>query len=298
VGVSLRRVAAIELGGSKVLATVGTGPGDCAEPVRIATGSPAETLAAAAEALDRFRIQGLDFAAVGVASFGPVFIDQADRRYGRIGGTPKPGWSGADVLAPFRRFGVPLAIDTDVNAAALAEARWGAGAGADELAYVTVGTGVGVGLLVGDRPVHGTAHPEAGHLMVRRPPDDTFPGACPWHGDCVEGMICGPALKARTGADPSAVAVDDPVWGLVGEYLGQLCQAIVLMTSPAVIVVGGGVGSRPEVLAAARRSVERRLGGYVAGFDAEARLRPPGLGPASGLMGALGLGSGLGAKLG
>jgi fructokinase len=286
------RVAAVELGGTKVLVTVGTDAEHHAPPIRIPTSAPTPTLQAVVAALQAFRREGETFDAIGVASFGPIHLDPQTALYGRIGTTAKPGWEGADVLAPLRdAFDLPVALETDVNAAALGEGGYGA-AGCSDYAYVTVGTGVGVGLVCRGRPIHGAGHPEAGHIFVRQRRDDTFAGACFAHGACVEGLISGPALEARLGAPSSDLGADDALWDLSGDYLAQLCMALVLTTAPERIVLGGGVGGRPEILNAARRHLGRHLNGYIDRYRTQAdidALLAPAMLKNSGLIGALGL---------
>jgi len=286
------RVAAVELGGTKVLVTVGTSAEQHAQPIRLTTSAPASTLHAIVAALESFRQQGQTFAAIGVASFGPIHLDPQATLYGRLGNTPKPGWAGANVLAPLRdAFDLPIVLETDVNAAALGEAGYAAAACRD-YAYITVGTGVGVGVIARGQPIHGAGHPEAGHMLVRQRRDDLFPGVCFAHGGCVEGLISGPALEARLGAPASNLGRDHAYWDLSGDYLAQLCMALVLTTAPERIVLGGGVGSRPELLDAARRHLGRHLNGYIDRYQTQAdidALLTPAVLEHSGLIGALGL---------
>ena len=286
------KVAAVELGGTKVLVTVGTDAEHHAPPIRFATAAPDTTLKAIVEALETFRQQDQTFEAIGVASFGPIHLDPGAKAYGRLGNTPKPGWAGADVIAPLREaFGVPIVLETDVNAAAIGEGGYAA-SGCRDYAYVTVGTGVGVGVIAHGRPIHGAGHPEAGHMLVRQRRDDPFPGACFAHGACVEGLISGPALEARLGAPASNLGPDHAYWDLSGDYLAQLCMALVLTTAPERIVLGGGVGSRPEILNATRRYLHRHLNGYIDRYQTQAdidALLAPAVLEHSGLIGALGL---------
>jgi fructokinase len=286
------RVAAVELGGTKVMVTVGTDAERHAPPIRIPTSAPQATLQAVVAALDAFRRQGEAFDAIGVASFGPIHLDPRTALFGRLGNTPKPGWAGVDILAPLRNvFDLPIALETDVNAAALGEGGYGA-AGCSDYAYITVGTGVGVGLVCRGRPIHGAGHPEAGHLLVRQRRDDAFAGVCFAHGACIEGLISGPALETRLGAPASNLAPDHAVWDLSGDYLAQLCMALVLTTAPERIVLGGGVGGRPELLSAARRHLGRHLNGYIDRYQTQAdidALLAPAMLENSGLIGALGL---------
>ena len=277
-------VGGLETGGSKVLCVVGTGPADVRAHADFPTTSPAETLN---RALDFFRAHA-PLTALGIASFGPLDLDPRSPSAGFITATPKSGWSHVDVAGTFRRaLQVPVAIDTDVNSAALAEWRWGAGAGCDPVVYVTVGTGIGGGAIVGGRPLHGASHPEMGHMRVPRHPDDPFAGACPFHGDCLEGLASGAAIRARRGLPAEALTVDDPVWALEARYLALGLANIVATLSPQRIVVGGGVMRQPSLLARVREEVRALLAGYI-GMP-EGLLVPPALGERAGVLGALAL---------
>ena len=280
------RIAGIELGGTKVVVAAGTGPDDLTLPVRIPTTDPASTMAAIIGALE-----GLGpFDAIGIASFGPLCLDPADPDGLRITQTPKPGWAQTLLVAPLaKRFGVPVYLDTDVNGAALGEGRWGAAQGLADFAYITVGTGIGVGLVVNGAPVHGLLHPEAGHILVRRDPvKDPFTGHCPFHGDCLEGLASGPAIAARVGRPAEELADDHPVWALVGDYIGQLCANLLLVTSPRRIILGGGVGQRADVRKAALEAARAHLGGYLQSpVLAGDFIVAPGLGDRAGVLGAL-----------
>jgi fructokinase len=273
----------------KVVCAVGTGPRDVRAECRIPTTSPGETLG---RAVDFLRAHAVT--AVGIASFGPLDLDPASPTAGFITTTPKPGWSRVDVAGAFRRaLAVPVTIDTDVNGAALAEWRWGAGAGCDPLVYVTVGTGIGGGAVIAGRPLHGLAHPEMGHMRIPRDASDVFPGACPFHGDCLEGLASGPAVEARRGLPGEGLAVDDPVWTLVARYLALGLANIVTVLSPQRIVLGGGVMRQPTLLARVREQVQAILAGYVGApvvSDAIERfIVPPALGERAGVLGALAL---------
>jgi len=284
--------AGIEIGGTKVIVACGSSPETLSAPRRIATAAPDATLAGAVAAIrDLAGPQPLQ--GIGIASFGPVGVTPHGRGFGQILRTPKPGWSGVDVLGIFRRAfpDVPVAIDTDVNAAALGEQAWGGGRGLADLAYVTAGTGIGVGLLVDGRPVHGALHPEAGHIRVRREAGDDFAGLCPFHGDCLEGLASGPTLLARTGMPGEDLPAGHPVWSRIGGYLAQLYYSLTLTTAPQRILVGGGLGLRADVLDASRRHLFELLGGYIealSSVDGIARyLAPADLGDRAGVLGAI-----------
>lgn len=282
----------VELGGTKAIAVLASNA-TIIEQVTVPTRGPEETLGEISEKLRAWNATH-DIAALGIASFGPICIDPAAPGHGRMYRTPKPGWSGADVAAALTvGFDCPWMIDTDVNAAALAEYRWGAGAGTTSLCYVTIGTGVGGGLVIDGRPVHGAMHPEIGHLRLRRAPGDSFAGACPFHADCIEGLISGPALAARFGGDPALVADGDPRWNAVASDMAELASAILLMTSAQRILFGGGVAvSRPAILQSARAMLLDRLGSYLPFLDDQAAqtiLALPALGHRAGPLGAVAL---------
>lgn len=286
------RLAGLELGGTKCIAVLSDGL-TITERLELPTSTPGETLAAALEMLCEWDAAA-PLLAIGVASFGPVRVDRAAADFGRILTTPKQGWSAVDLLGPLReRFACPLALDTDVNAAALAEYRWGKGQRCSSLVYVTIGTGVGGGIVIDGRPVHGMLHPELGHLQFRRSKGDRFSGICPFHGDCIEGLISGPALSARFSGDIHAAPADDPRRDHLAADLAQLFAALILGVSPHKILVGGGVGlGLPGMLDAAIAKLPAILGGYLPQLDAAAlcaMIGPPGLGADAGPLGAIAL---------
>jgi fructokinase len=295
--VSAPCVGGVEAGGSKFVCGIGTGPSDLRAEACFPTTTAAETLARLVDFF-RERAASTPYAALGIASFGPLDLVPGSPTAGFITETPKPGWSRVDIAGAFRRgLGVPVAIDTDVNAAALGELRWGAGAGSDPLVYLTVGTGIGGGAVVGGRALHGLVHPEMGHMRIPRDPADTFAGVCPFHGDCLEGLASGRAIRERRGLPGEALSVDDPVWALEARYLALGLVNIVGVLSPRRIIVGGGVMRHPHLLARLRDEAQRLLAGYVRArvvleaFDDY--VVAPGLGERAGLLGALALGHAL-----
>jgi fructokinase len=246
-----------------------------------------------AKVLEEFRAAHGPFAALGLASFGPLELRRENPRYGHIRRTPKEGWSGVDVLGFFKgRFTVPVALTTDVIGAALAEGRWGAARGLSDYAYVTVGTGIGAGLIAGGRALIGVHHPELGHIRIARASGDDWPGACRFHGDCLEGLASGPAIEARSGRAPGDLPADSPVWDGVAHALAQLAHTLVATCAPQRILIGGGVAmAQPALFPRIRAALHASLGGYLeldeldAGLDAF--IVPPGLGELAGPAGAL-----------
>ena len=286
-------IAGLELGGTKCIALLGTGPADVREQRTIATTDPATTLREIEAVLD-----GWTFDAIGIASFGPLQLDTGAPDYGAITATTKPGWSGTDLVRRLeRRYVRPIGFQTDVNGAALAEARWGAAQGLSTHAYITIGTGVGVGLIAGGRPVQGVAHGEAGHMRVPRAAGDDYAGWCRFHGDCVEGLISGPALAARFGRPGHELPVDGREWDLFVHDLGGLLHNLVTIAAPERIAIGGGViTKRAHLFPRLRARLAESLDGYgsLAGYAGELdeRLGPPGLAAMAGPLGALAVGMG------
>ena len=282
--------AGVELGGTKCIATLARGAEILAQET-VPTTTPDETLGSIERRLQLWWDEER-FAALGVASFGPVDLDRNSPTYGSITTTAKVRWCGADVLQRLlARFPVPAGFDTDVNGAALAELLWGAAQGLSDFAYITVGTGVGVGLIVNGAPVHGFGHPEIGHVRVARLPGDEWPGACPFHGGCVEGLASGSAIEARlAGRRVGDVGPEDPVWRSVAHAIAQLCHTLVCATAPQRIVVGGGVMSRqPHLLGLVRDMLDESLAGYLPLPGGGAYVQAPGLGDRAGPLGSIAL---------
>jgi len=283
----------IEAGGTKWVCAIGTGPDDIRAETRFPTTTPTETLS---RAIEFFRAHDSEqLAAIGVGSFGPVDLNPLSSSYGYITTTPKPGWANIDVVGTLQReLGRPIGFDTDVNVALLGEQQWGAARDCDVAVYITVGTGIGGGALVGGRVVHGLIHPEMGHIrLVRDPIRDPFPGICPYHGDCLEGLACGPAIKARWHASAEQLPADHPAWELEADYLGQAMATLLCILSPQRIIVGGGVMSQPHMFPRVRAATQRWLNGYLQHphilVRPEQLIVPPALGSRAGVLGAIAL---------
>jgi len=277
----------IEAGGTKFVLGIADADGVILHRHRIPTLDAHETISAAC---DWFRGHDVGYAGFGIASFGPLDLDKASPNWGSITRTPKPGWSGANLVQSFAdAFGCAVAIDTDVNGAALAEARWGAGQGKRLCLYLTIGTGVGGGAVVDGRILHGLSHPEMGHMRLpRHPSDGSFAGACPFHGACLEGLASGPAILARWGRSLSECQPGGDEQQMIAWYLAQAVCNFQAILEPDCIILGGGVMATPGLLALVQSATEQLGAGYFVG-KASAIVTAPGLGDDAGLMGAFAL---------
>lgn len=291
-------IAAIEAGGTKFVCAVGTGPDDLRDIVRIPTTTPEETLGEVCRYLATVRSKHGPFEAIGVGSFGPVDLDPSSETHGYITTTPKPGWQFVDVVNMLKtRYHVPVAFDTDVNAAVLGEYLWGAGKGIDPLVYITVGTGVGGGVLVHGQLLHGLLHPEIGHLMVPPPHNSKAVQAichCPFHKSCVEGYVSGAALAVRWGGRADALPDDHPAWEETADVMAHALCNITLTLCPRRIILGGGVMEQPHILPLVRGKFAKVMNGYLRVPQMTRELDDfivaPGLKGRSGILGALALG--------
>lgn len=285
-------LGAIEGGGTKFRCALATQPGRIVEHVAIPTTTPDETLEHVARFF-RISTGGRRLTALGIASFGPVDLRRGSSRYGFITTTPKPGWNDVDIVGRLAATVSTdaLAFDTDVNAAAVAEHRWGAGEGIANLAYITIGTGIGAGFLVEGHPLHGLIHPEFGHIRV--PHDrtvDAFAGACPLHGNCLEGLASGRALDERWQTKGESLPDDHPAWPLETHYLALGLANLICTLSPERIILGGGVAQRLN-WTSLRAAIAAQLAGYLRARELSDAIHeyvvPPMLGDDSGLIGAL-----------
>ncbi|MDB6091804.1 MAG: fructokinase [Gammaproteobacteria bacterium] len=280
------------MGGTKCVCTLGTGPDDIRAQETLPTRDPATTLPAMADLLSRWNTGVGAIEAIGVASFGPIDLRRDSPHYGRIGATPKAGWANVALLEFFaKRFAVPVGLTTDVIGAALAEGRWGDARKLTDFVYVTVGTGIGAGLIVAGKSVFGCHHPELGHVRIARFAGDTWPGSCPFHGDCLEGLASGPAIAARAGTTAGSIPVGSAIWETVAHALAQLAHVLVVTVAPQRILFGGGViSAQPHLLPRIRKSLALSLNSYLhipEMADRDGYIRPPGLGTAAGPLGAL-----------
>ena len=279
---------AIEAGGTKFVCALGTGPDDLVAQTRFPTTTPEETTQ---QAIAFFKEHG-PIDAVGIASFGPIDGRKQSADFGKITTTPKPGWAQFDFVGAMgAHFDVPIAFDTDVNGAALAECRWGAARGLSSCLYITVGTGIGGGFVVNGQTLKGLLHPEMGHLRVAMHPDDSYEGHCPFHGTCLEGLAAGPAIEERWGKPAHELAEDHLAWDIESDYLGQALVSMILVLSPECVVLGGGVMQQAHLFPKIRARVKQLLNGYLqvpAILESNSNfICQPGLGTQSGILGAL-----------
>ena len=283
----------IEAGGTKFVCVIASGPQDIRAELRFPTTGPAETLGRAV-AFFKERARELPVAAVGVGAFGPVDLNSDSPTFGFITTTPKLPWINTDIVGALKAaLGVPVAMDTDVNVAALGEHRWGAAQNLDPAIYLTIGTGIGGGGIFNGKPMHGLVHPEIGHM--RLPHDrqaDPFAGACPYHEDCFEGLACGPAIQQRWGRPGQTLPDEHPAWKLEAQYIALALVNLIVCYSPQRIVIGGGV-MRDPLFPPVRRQVQRLLNGYVQSPQIiqhiDRYIVPPALGNQAGMLGAIAL---------
>lgn len=285
----MKLLGAVESGGTKFVCGVGTADGQVVDRVSFPTTTPEETMK---RVIDYFKTK--DISAMGVGSFGPVDPRKDSPTYGYITSTPKPHWGGYNLLGELKKhFNVPMEFDTDVNGAALGEAKFGAARGLLSCMYITVGTGIGAGALVDGKLVHGLSHPEMGHILVRRHPEDTYEGKCPYHKDCLEGLAAGPSIEARWSVKGSELSTDHPAWEMIAYYLAQAMMNYILILSPEKMIMGGGVMKQKQLFPLIHRNLFEILNGYIQNDailkNIEEYIVYPELGDHAGLCGALAL---------
>jgi fructokinase len=282
----------LEAGGTKFVCMIAGGPDDIRDEVRFPTTTPDETIE---RAIDFFKPHVTSLSAIGVGSFGPIDLQRDSATYGTITSTPKPLWANTDLVGRLKSaLNLPIAFDTDVNAAAYGETRWGALQNCDPGIYMTIGTGIGGGVIVDGKPLHGLVHPEVGHMFI--PHDrtlDPFAGVCPFHQDCFEGLASGPSMKARWGQPAEELPIDHRGWDLEAKYTAYAVCNLILSYSPHRIVLGGGVMQHREIFPLIRRHAHRILNGYTQASEIAEHIDrfivPPGLGSQSGVLGTIGL---------
>lgn len=273
----------IEAGGTKFVCAVGDENGNITDQIQIPTTVPEETIPKVIAFFQKYPVK-----AIGIGSFGPVDVNQDSPTYGYITTTPKPGWRNYPFVQTIKdALSVPVGFNTDVNAAALGEATLGAAKGLDSCLYITVGTGIGAGAIVQGKLLQGQSHPEMGHILVRRHPDDQYQGKCPYHHDCLEGLAAGPAIEERWGEKGTQLASRMEVWEMEGYYLAQALMQYILILSPKKIILGGGVMHQKQVFSHVQKYLQEFLNGYVSLPELSSYIVRPGLGDQAGITGSL-----------
>ncbi|WP_062108957.1 ROK family protein [Bacillus niameyensis] len=280
-------LGAIEAGGTKFVCAVGNEDGTLIERIQLDTLTPEETMPKVIEFFQKHTVT-----AIGIGSFGPVDIDKSSSTYGNITSTPKPGWTNYPFLQTMKdALNVPMEFNTDVNAAALGELMLGAAKGEESCLYITVGTGIGAGAVVQGELLQGLSHPEMGHILVRKHPEDNYEGFCPYHHDCLEGIAAGPAIEKRWGKKGIELQDQQEVWELEAYYLAQALMQYILIISPKKIIMGGGVMKQKQLFPLVQKKLQELLNGYVAlpqiTEQIENYIVPPALGDNAGITGAL-----------
>ncbi len=286
------KIGALEAGGTKMVCAVGDEGGNIVKRVSFPTRTPEETMP---QIIDFFR--GEDIKALGVGCFGPIDLNRSSKTYGHITSTPKLAWANYDITGKLKEeLLVPVGFDTDVNGAALGEVVFGAAKGCDTAIYITVGTGVGVGVYANGALLHGLIHPEAGHMLIARQEGDDYPGKCPYHRNCLEGLAAGPAIMERFGRPAAELADRGEVWELVSDYLAQAVANYILTLSPQKVILGGGVMHQEQMFPLVRKKVQEKLNSYLHSDTILEHIKdyivPPALGDNAGITGALLLGFG------
>lgn len=276
-------LGSIEAGGTKFVCAIGDEKGNIVERISIPTTVPEETMPQVIDFFKKYEVN-----AIGIGSFGPIDVNRESATYGNITSTPKVGWRDYPLVQTIKEaFPVPVGFNTDVNAAALGEATYGAAKGLDSCLYITVGTGIGAGAVVNGNLLQGHSHPEMGHILVRRHPEDPYQGKCPYHHDCLEGLAAGPAIEARWG-DKGVNLVDrKEVWELEGYYIAQALMQYILIVSPKKIILGGGVMHQEQVFTYVYKYLDELLNDYVTLPELSEYIVSPGLGDNAGTVGSL-----------
>ena len=289
-------IGAIEAGGTKMITAIGDEKGQLFDRISIPTTTPEETFEKMISYFKAKEKEGYKISALGIGSFGPINLDENSEKYGFITSTPKPGWANVDFVGYFtEKLSIPIGFDTDVNAAVLGEVTFGAAKEAKSAIYITIGTGIGAGIYYEGRLIHGMLHPEAGHIMLAKHPNDSFEGVCPYHGNCFEGMASGPSIQKRYGKKAVELKDNYCVWEIESFYIAQAITNYICMYSPEKIILWGGVMHQEQLFDMVRKKVKEMLNGYIAvdillNTDLSDYIIKPGLGENPGILGALQLG--------
>lgn len=276
-------LGAIEAGGTKFVCAVGDEQGTIIDRVQIPTTLPEETIPKVIEFFRKHPVK-----AIGIGSFGPIDVNRESASYGNVTSTPKVGWKDYPFVQAIKEaIPVPVGFNTDVNAAALGEATFGAAKGLDSCLYITVGTGIGAGAVVQGKLLQGLSHPEMGHILIRRHEDDVYEGKCPYHKDCLEGLAAGPAIEARWGVKGDQLVDKGEVWEMEGYYIAQALMQYIVIISPKKIILGGGVMKQKQIFPIIYKHLEKMINGYVDLPPLEDYIVSPGLGDNAGITGSL-----------
>ncbi|MEW4309396.1 ROK family protein [Rossellomorea marisflavi] len=276
-------LGAIEAGGTKFVCAVGDEQGTIIDRVQIPTTLPEETIPKVIEFFRKHPVK-----AIGIGSFGPIDVNRESASYGNVTSTPKVGWKDYPFVQAIKdAIPVPVGFNTDVNAAALGEATFGAAKGLDSCLYITVGTGIGAGAVVQGKLLQGLSHPEMGHILIRRHEDDPYEGKCPYHKDCLEGLAAGPAIEARWGVKGDQLVDKGEVWEMEGYYIAQALMQYIVIISPKKIILGGGVMKQKQIFPIIYKHLEKMINGYVNLPPLEDYIVSPGLGDNAGITGSL-----------
>lgn len=284
----------IEAGGTKFVCVIASGPDNILAEERIATVSPDETISKVINFFFNTSSElSINLSSIGIGCFGPINLDKSDISYGYITTTPKPGWRNIDIVGPLKEnLHIPIAFDTDVNAAAIGEGKWGAGIGIENFLYFTIGTGIGGGAIINGLPLHGLIHPEMGHILLNQNIlQDRYVGKCPFHHNCFEGLASGPAINDRWGKPAYQLPPDHQAWILEADYIAQAMSTFICTFSPQKIILGGGVMQQQHLFPLVRSKTLEYLNGYVQASqilnDMDNYIVPPSLGNRAGMLGAV-----------
>lgn len=283
------RLGALEAGGTKMVCAIGDESGKIYEQVSIPTETPEITMPRLISYFEERKIEAL-----GIGCFGPIDPDKKSETYGYITSTPKLAWADYNIVGTMEKsLMIPVGFDTDVNGSVLGEVTFGQAKGKKCVVYVTIGTGVGAGIYIEGKLLHGMLHPEAGHILLTQRQDDTYEGTCPYHKTCLEGLAAGPAIEARWGRKAVELKDDARVWDLEAYYIAQAIVNYILILSPQMIILGGGVMHQEQLFSKIRSYVKKMMNGYIKTkemADLDHYIVTASLHDDQGIMGALELG--------